>query len=232
MIYKILQTGSDGNCTIVNGKLAIDMGVAFKKIEPYKNDLRLVLLTHEHHDHFSRSTVRRLAQDRPTLRWGCCEWMVPHLLEAGVDPRNIDLYEINPEVDYTYVTLGIRVRPERLDHNVQNCGYHISNWTRDDWLFYATDTGSLDGISARGYDLYLVEANHVEAELKLRMEAKLEAGEFAYESAAAQNHLSWEKAIDWLHDNMGPNSIWIPMHGHKEKGGEEDGMVRSAPDAG
>ena len=230
MKYEILQTGSDGNATILNWNVLIDCGVPFKKLEPYEQDLRLVLLTHQHHDHFRPSTVARLAKDRPTLRWGCCEWMVPHLTAVGVDIRNIDLYEFNG-MDYFYCIDNsiVTVRPEKLIHNVPNCGYHIK--VNREWIFYATDTGNLDGISARGYDLYLVESNHREAELQLRLESKIQAGEFAYEAAAAQNHLSWEKAIDWLQENMGPNSIWIPMHGHKEKEGEENGMVRGAPDA-
>ena len=218
MNYEIIQTGSDGNATLINGCILIDCGVPFKKIQPYEPGLRLVLLTHHHGDHFNPSTVRRLAKDRPTLRWGGCEWMVTFLLSCGVDKRNIDVFEIDPEYDYVYQSLGILVRPERLMHNVPNCGYHLSTIPgHDDWLFYATDTGSLEGIEANGYNTYLVEANHREAELEARAEAKLAAGGFSYETAAAQNHLSYERAIEWLQKNMGPQSIWVPMHEHKEK---------------
>ena len=230
MRYEILQTGSDGNATLIDGSILIDCGVPFKKIEPYERNLKLVLLTHQHGDHFKPSTIARLAKDRPMLRFGCCDWMTQNLLDCGVKPTNIDVYEIG--MGYWYgLLLGndVRIRPERLAHNVPNCGYHIS--VGRDKLFYATDTGTLDGIKARGYDLYLVEANHREEELQARAEAKLEAGEFAYETAAAENHLSYEKAIEWLQENMGPSSIWVPMHGHKERWKEEDGVVRSAPDA-
>ena len=230
MKYEVIQSGSDGNATLVNGCILIDCGVPYKKLQIYEPSLRLVLLTHHHGDHFNPSTVRRLAKDRPTLRWGCCEWMVAFLISCGVDRRNIDVYEINSELDYVYATLGIIVRPELLYHNVPNCGYHICAVPGDDWLFYATDTGTLDGIEAKGYNTYLVEANHREADLSAREQAKLQAGEFSYESVAAQNHLSYEKAIEWLNRNMGPNSIWVPMHEHKERG-TDDGMVRSASDA-
>lgn len=226
MKYEIIQTGSDGNATLVDGCILIDCGVAFKKLEPYERNLQLVLLTHHHGDHFKPGTVSRLAKDRPLLRFGCCEWMVPLLLQSGVKPENIDVYEING-MDYWYgVLLGdheVSVRPEWLFHNVPNCGYHVR--IGNEMLFYATDTGTLDGIEANGYDVYLVEANHTEAELEARAEAKLEAGEFAYETAAAQNHLSQEQAIEWLTQNMGPHSIWVPMHQHKERGqgdGEQD----------
>lgn len=48
MDYEILATGSGGNCTIINHSIAIDMGIPYKKIEPYVKDLKLLLLTHIH----------------------------------------------------------------------------------------------------------------------------------------------------------------------------------------
>ena len=46
MNYKIINSGSDGNCTIVNDIIAIDMGVSYKKLSPCVAKLKLVLLTH------------------------------------------------------------------------------------------------------------------------------------------------------------------------------------------
>ena len=77
MNYKILNSGSDGNCTLINDIIAIDMGVSYKLLTPHVEKLRLVLLTHVHSDHFNKATIRRLAKDRPTLRFGCCKWLVP-----------------------------------------------------------------------------------------------------------------------------------------------------------
>lgn len=142
--------------------------------------------------------------------------MVGPLLVAGVDKRRIDVFDPDIPAFEMYGDL-CSIRPERLTHNVPNCGYHIlSNGKR---LFYATDTGTLDGIEARGYDLYMVEANHTRAELEARMDAKRAAGEFSYEWAAAQNHLSREQAEDWLYQQMGTNSQYVFLHQHQEKGG-------------
>lgn len=213
MTFNIISTGSKGNAVVLDGRIMVDCGIPFKLLEPHIKHLRLVLLTHEHGDHFVPSTVRRLHQDRPTLRWGCCAWMVPHLLESGVDMRVIDVYVPN----HTYLYPGdIQIRPELLTHNVPNCGYHIfDSWTR---MFYATDTGTMAGILAPGYDWYFIEANHTQEDIASRAAAKQASGEYAYEIKAAENHLSLEQAEDWLYQNMGPKSQYVFLHGHDERG--------------
>lgn len=211
MIYNIISTGSQGNAVVINDDILVDCGVPFKALADVKKDLKLVLLTHQHGDHFRPRTVRALANARPALRWGCCDWMVPHLLEAGVDKRRIDVLSPWTTYDYGFAV----VRPEPLVHNVPNCGYHIQ--IGPERLFYATDTGTLDGIQAKDYDLYLIEANHIQVELEQRLDEKRAAGEFAYEYAAAQNHLSQEQAMDWLAENIGPNGRVQFLHQHSEK---------------
>lgn len=213
MMYNIISTGSKGNAVLIGDSILIDVGVPYKLLEPYTKRLKLVLLTHEHGDHFVASSVRRLHQERPTLRFGCCEWMIPHLLGVGVDKRVIDVYD--PTIKAFLMYGGeLSVRPEPLTHNVPNCGYHIRlNGKR---LFYATDTGALDGIEAKGYDLYMVEANHTKADIAARAAEKQARGEYAYEFRAAENHLSQEQAEDWLYQNMGPHSLYVFLHGHEE----------------
>ncbi len=48
MTYEVVATGSTGNAVILNDQILIDIGVPFKKIEPYMKNLKLVLLTHIH----------------------------------------------------------------------------------------------------------------------------------------------------------------------------------------
>ena len=212
MNYNVIATGSTGNAVTINDEILIDCGVPFKKLEPYIKPMKLVLLTHIHGDHFKPSTVAALHKARPALRWGCCEWMVEPLVSAGVDKRLIDVYEIGRI--YRYAGLA-NIRPLRLLHNVPNCCYQIC--IGSERLFYATDTGSLDGIEARDYDLYLVEANHTRAEIEARIAEKRAAGEFSYEYAAAQNHLSREQAEDWIYQNIGPNGQYAFLHQHAER---------------
>lgn len=213
MTYEIIATGSSGNAVVINDLIMIDCGVPFKELEHVRKKLKLVLLTHAHSDHFNRSTVKELARLRPTLHWGCCEWMARPLIQAGVDPRKIDVY--TPGVICAYGYLSCFIEAETLTHNVPNCGYHIR--MGGEKLFYATDTGTLDGISAPDYDLYLIEANHTRADIEQRISEKRAAGQFSYEYVAARNHLSKEQAEAWLYSQCGPNSKYQFLHQHKEK---------------
>ena len=141
--------------------------------------------------------------------------MVEPLREQGVDPRNIHVFP--PDQWQHYASpLNIMVCPFDTPHNVPNCGWRI--WrSQQDSIFYATDLGYLDGIEAKGYSVYLLEANHTKAEIEHAVAEAMESGEFTYRIRAAENHLSYEQAVDWIIENKGPNSIWIPMHQHKEK---------------
>ena len=138
--------------------------------------------------------------------------MVKPLLDAGVDSRMIDVFQ--PGVTYVYGAL-LEISPVALTHNVQNCGYRIRENGED--LFYATDTGTLDGIEAKCYDLYMIEANHTKKELEARRDAKIAAGEFSYEVEAERNHLSREQAEDWLYQQIGPNSKYVFLHQHVDR---------------
>ncbi len=216
MTYDILATGSSGNAVVINGEILIDCGIPMKKLREsgYIKSLKLVLLTHVHGDHFNPATVRALHQERPALRWGCCEWMVPNLIVCGVEPRDIDIYTAG----YWFEYRDFDIMPVKLLHDVPNCGYRIQS---DELLFYATDTSTLDHIEAKGYDYYLIEANHTRAEIEARIEDKLARGEFAYEVRAARNHLSQEQALEWLSCNISPER-WdrteiVFLHQHKEK---------------
>lgn len=223
MTYNIIGSGSSGNATIVFDHILIDCGVPFSKIAAYVKEIQLVLLTHEHGDHFKPRTVRMLHEIRPTVRFACCEWMAPLLIKAGVNERMVDVLDPNTIYDYGQFT----VIPFRVPHNVENCGWKVfcrkitNDFSRANgfgWekLFYATDASSLAGIEAKGFDLYMIECNHYENEIKERIDEKQARGEYAYEVEASRNHLSWEQAMSWLAEN-GPNSKFIPMHQHRDK---------------
>lgn len=208
----IISTGSKGNAVVINKNIMVDCGVSFKRLEGVYKDLQLILLTHIHCDHFNKTTIKKLANERPTLRFICCEWLVKDLVDSGVNPKNIDILEPNK----SYI-LGkvIIITPVELYHNVDNCGYKIQ--IGDKRIFYATDTYSLEGISAKDYDLYLVEANYTEEEIKKRIESKKQTHQYIYEYDAMENHLSKEKVDEWLMENMKESSEVMYLHKHAEK---------------
>lgn len=210
----IISTGSIGNAVVINNNILIDCGVSYAKLKEVVRTLQVVLLTHIHIDHFLPSTIKLLAENRPTLRFVCGDWLVEDLIKCGVNKKNIDVINQFNGVLYSN---GLKVNMQPTYHNVPNCCYKIilPNKRR---IFYATDTYTLDNVSAKEYDYYLIEANYGEEEIEERINAKKTLGMFIYELKAKENHLSQEKADEWLNNNMGYNSEIIYLHGHIDKG--------------
>lgn len=198
---------------IIENIVLIDCGVSFKQLKDYYKDLQIVLLTHIHGDHFKKSTIKKLAFERPTLRFACGEWLVADLVECGVDKSNIDVLEIDKQYDYG----AFSVQAIELYHDVPNCGYKID--INDKRMIYATDTSSLNHIEAKNYDLYLVEANYEIEDLENRIKEKQEKGEYVHEHRVKETHMSKEATNNWLVENMGENSVFEYMHEHVRKEG-------------
>ena len=222
MTYNIIATGSSGNAVLVNDNILIDCGVSFKKIEPYANQIRVVCITHRHSDHLKPSTVKTLHQRHPAIRWICSADVAKELAEI-VDPLMIDIvYPLaNPfGTGLTYFGLAKNARSATISafpvrHNVPNIGYKLK--LGDERVFYATDCGDLEGIEAKDFDLYLIEANYKTADIINRAAAKLESGAYTYEMDVIRNHLSEEQATSWLVENVGARSVYQFLHQHREE---------------
>jgi len=211
MNYKIVSSCSTGNAVILRDIILIDCGVTFRRLEKYYKKLKLVLLTHIHSDHFKKATIKKLAKERPTLRFACCKWLLKPLLECGVLRKNIDVLEIGIRYDYKI----FKVVALKLYHDVPQCGYRV---LFDDYkAIYMTDTKTVEGISANNYDLYLIEANYDEDEIQERIKQKQKECQFVYEFRAKENHLSKQQASEFLLENMGENSEYVFMHEHVER---------------
>lgn len=215
MEYNIISTGSHGNAVVLQDIILIDCGVTFKALQEVYKDIKIVLLTHCHSDHFNPTTIKTLARERPTLRFACCEWLVKNLLDCNVSQRNIDVLEIGKIYDYT----AFKVSPIKLYHNVPNAGYRV--FLDGKRAIYATDTEHLEGITAKDYDLYMIEGNYTEEDLRERINAKMSTGEYCYELNVASRHLSKEQADEFLLENMGEYSQYVYLHGHIDKEKED-----------
>lgn len=209
MNYKIIASGSTGNATVLGSGILIDCGVSYKALEKAIPVIKLVLLTHIHGDHFNKTTITRLAKERPTLRFGCCDWLVYDLIGCGVNAKNIDVYKIGKWYDYR----AFSVSPVNLYHDVPNCGYRVQ--IQGDKAIYMTDTVTVEGIQAKDYDLYLIEANYIEEEIQEKIREKEANNEYCYERRVLYTHLSKEQCDEFLLENMGDNSKYEYMHQHK-----------------
>lgn len=210
MNYQIISTGSKGNAIVLNGNILIDCGVSFKALNDVYKDLIIVLLSHGHTDHIKPSTVKKLASERPSLRFVCGEWLVPELVKCGVSKSKIDVVQANTEYDYG----AFKLRPETLTHNVPNFGWHI--FIADEKVFYATDTGNLNGIEAKGYDLYMVECNYEQEEIEERIKEKETNGEYVYEYEVFANHLEKKQTDEFILANIGEKSEYVYLHEHSD----------------
>lgn len=211
--YTVIGTGSTGNAVLLNNRILVDCGVPYRDIAPHTRQIQLVLLTHCHGDHFNPATVRRLAAERPSLRFASGAWLLREMVDAGISKRNIDVLECGKMYNYGIAS----IIPVRLNHNVPNCGYKIH--FAGGKVFYATDTNDLNGIFAKDYDLYLVEANYEDEEIRRRIKQKEIDGEFAYEKNVLHNHLSKEKCDAWIYANAGCTSEYVYLHQHRDRPG-------------
>ena len=148
-------------------------------------------------------------EDRPTVRFAACSWLLTDLINAGIPAKNIDLLQCGKFYDYG----AFQVIPVQLTHNVPNCGYKL--FFAGGKAFYATDTNNLNGITAKGYDLYLIECNYEDQEIHERIKEKEINGEFAYEKRVIYNHLSKLKCDAWIYSYADELSEYFYLHQHK-----------------
>lgn len=208
--FEIISTGSQGNAVVINKIILIDCGVNFKALESYYRALKLVLLTHIHSDHFNKTAIKLLARNRPTLRFACCKWLVSDVIACGVNKANIDVVEFNTLYNYG----ACNVIPFPLVHDVPNCGWKIHFSIGK--VIYATDTNNLNGVTARNYDLYLIEANYIDEDIQEKIREKEANGEFVYERRVLRTHLSKAKCDDFIYSNIGSRGQYVYMHTHRD----------------
>lgn len=202
----ILGSSSKGNAIIYFDEIMVDCGVNYRTLKPVENNVRLVLLTHRHGDHFKTTTMKSLAKNRPSLLWG-----VPEHLEELFKTLDIPNYVVFQE-GKVYSFGDYIISPFKLYHDVPNVGWRIINKPKDYKVFHATDTFTLDGIQAKGYDLYAIEYNHDADTIMDDIISKLSAGEYAYEIKSIENHLAFHKAKAFFEENKKDTSEFIKLH--------------------
>lgn len=200
-MHNILSTGSKGNAIIYFNSILVDVGISFSRIEPYLKDIQIVLLTHQHSDHFKLNVIKRIQEERPSIRFGCGAFLADKL--QGI--RNLDIYESGKMYNYG----SFKISPIVLYHDVPNFGYRIFKDGKK--LIHATDTYTLEGISAKDYDIYALECNYDEERVYDIIREKQYRGEYAHQKGSINSHLSKQQAQKFILSNTSRQDIQFLM---------------------
>ena len=107
--------------------------------------------------------------------------------------------------------LGIlKVKLEPLEHDTSNYAFECEYKGKK--CIYIVDTASVENIDAKNYDLYLIESNYKEDILQYHKDICEDENEMFYLDRVDKTHLSYEKANDFLINNMGANSEYCYIH--------------------
>ena len=201
-ICNVIASGSLGNCEIYFNSLAVDMGIPFSMIEPYVNDLQLVTISHRHHDHMNLATIKRLSDERPSLRFCAAEYLADELSFV----RNLDILDLNRWYDYG----PFRICLGHLYHDTPNVFYRLE---KDGYkIFRATDSCHLEGITAKDYSLFCIESNYNNETIDAEIQAIEARGEYAYMKGVMNSHLSEQQADDFIYQNRAEHSEILRLH--------------------
>jgi phosphoribosyl 1,2-cyclic phosphodiesterase len=187
MKFKIIGSSSQGNCFLANDDLLIDVGLNYSLIKPYP--IKYLLLTHRHSDHLNLTTLRKLYVSHKVQIY-CGAWLADTL--KNYNPTIVEKGKI-------YEFGSYKISPIQAYHDVPNCGYRIMEGTHKH--LHITDTGTLEGIMAMGYESASIECNHDENRALELIKAAKEKGEFTHLIGAMNSHLSVQQAIKFCKEN-------------------------------
>ena len=211
MKYNIIGSSSKGNCIIVEDFLMLDCGLSYSKIREYLKNIKLIFISHKHHDHLNMACIKQLTYSYPTIKFVTgSKDVVEKLVKCGARKKNI--YFLKEGIRYD---LGmLKVRLVYLYHDVDN--YGIKWEYKGKKGIYCVDTSRLDHIVAEDYDLYLIEANYKEEILQQHIDqCEPDDDRLIYLHRVENTHLSQDQANKFLLDNMGDNSVYEYIHQSK-----------------
>ena len=199
--YKIIATGSKGNCVIIEN-IMIDIGVAFKSIENELKNIKYILITHIHSDHLNSTTFKNIKKKFPHIRiYGNYE------VANRVGRENIT----KMMGDSTCISLSDKLEIQSFKgfHDVEVLGFVIVMGNKN--IIYATDTYSLEEAPKLEYDYLFLESNYDENIVNKLMNKRSKYGYDVFESA--KRHLSTQqsKAFYYMH-RRDKQSKWIELH--------------------
>lgn len=145
-----------------------------------------------------------MMKENKHLRIACCDWMYEFIEQ--LDSERIDVLDLNKFYDYGM----LQISPFRLYHDVENCGWRIIfNGYK---IFHATDTHTLDGISAKDYDLYAIEHNYDEEIVEQAIAESYETGIYCRAIMSIESHLSYQQAQAFFESQAKKRSEILRLH--------------------
>lgn len=219
---RILSTGSEGNCVVINDDIMIDMGLTKKKTEtlyqkPLDNFL-CSIVTHKHGDHCSLPLVRyHIEHGHPlAIPQDVCDKLeektttdlsyIPNVLVLSNKPKEIFTKE--------YGEYKITFYPQK-HYDIVN--YAIFIEYKGETLLYATDLDTLDEsdvgvglhILPKNIDIILLEGNFDEVWLRDYVTETIET----YDDEIDTEQLSSDALNTWVraHYRDIPKEVSAPL---------------------
>lgn len=152
MNYKIISTGSKGNCVVINDVM-VDCGLPFNKIKEDLYDIKYLLITHVHGDHLKLKTITKIKAQFPKI-----------MIIGNYEVYDVFNCDAIANSGFDIVTDDYIFRPFELVHDVLTYGY---TWQYEgNEIIYATDTSTLDNAPDKKFDYFFLESNHDEKKLE------------------------------------------------------------------
>ena len=195
--YKVLKTGSKGNCVII-GDIMVDCGIPFSKMKDDLYGIKYLLLSHIHSDHIVPSTLQKIKDLFPKITIiGNYEVAQKY----GVDIIVNNGFETVTK-DYTFMAV-------KGFHDVLVSGY--SWWVKGQHVCYMTDSNSCSAFQSAPYDALFLEANYNENKLNAIGHSFKARGYNPILSA--KRHCSTQVAKAFYYTNRrSVDSIFVELH--------------------
>ena len=212
MKNNVIASSSAGNAILLENGILLDCGIPYSKIKPYLKNIKAIFISHLwlHLDHCKDSTIKKIVFEYPNIKFITNEVNTTHLVEIGVNKRNIFALKLEKWYD-----IGIcKVRLDYLIHDKPNCSLKINQ--NGYKLIYIVDTSSIDHIEAKDYDFAYIEGNYLDdEELNKKIEQDKLNNKYSHYERVKKTHLSQLKALNFIQKNNIKNYEFIHQHINK-----------------
>jgi len=203
MKYTIIASGSKGNAVLI-GDILVDMGVSWKLIEPYKDKIKHVLITHSHMDHFRKGNLKHLRKKDILTNPLVAKTIHEYFQDKGQFFKKVVAMGHEDVVE-----LGkYKITAFRCYHDVVCIGFKVEVIKTGEKFIYATDTSSTIDFIKDKYNQVFIESNYDGKKVNKAM------GNNKSYLRAKRNlrHLEKRKALQFYLENSAEGAEFIELH--------------------